>query len=170
VLDCIVERRSPLDPIKVAAEFATVLRNYRLREVQSDHFSAGFIIAAFHAAGIVCRHSHLDTSSTYGEVLGLFSSGRARLLDNARLIQELAGIERKTGPGRDKYDHAVGAHDDLAAACCGSLVLAASKPRVVTTGTSIIICGGGPRNIPGSSEFTGASRVFERALRTAGPT
>lgn len=170
VLDCIVERRAPFDPLRVAAEFAIVLRNYRLREVQSDHYAAGFVIGAFAAAGITARHSLLDTSSTYNEVLGLFSSGRAALLDNPRMIQQLASIERKTGTARDKYDHPVGQHDDLAAACCGSLVLAAVRPRVVTTGVSVVICGGTPRNIPGSSDFCGTSRVFERMLRTAGPT
>jgi hypothetical protein len=170
VLACIVQRRPPFDPLKVAAEFAAVLKNYKLREVQGDHYSAGFIVSAFSAAGVTYRHSALDTSATYGEVLGVFSSGRAALLDNARLIQQLASIERRTGTARDKYDHPVGQHDDLAAACCGALVLAAAKPRVVTTGTSVIVCSGGPRNIPGSSEFCGTSRVFERMLRTAAPT
>lgn len=170
VLDAIVERRPPFDQIKVAAEFASVLRIYKLREVQGAHYSAGFFVAAFAAAGVTYRYSGLDTSATYGEVVGLFSSARAVLLDNARMIEHLASIERKTGTARDKYDHPVGAHDDVAAAVCGSLVLAAARPRVVTTGTSIIIVGGGPRNIPGSSEFTGATRVFERMLKTAAPT
>ena len=167
---CLVERRPPFDPIQMAAGFADVLKSYGIREVTSDRFAAGFVIAAFAAAGITCRTSALDTSAIYGEALGIFTSGRARLVSNERLISQLAGIERKTGTARDRYDHGPGAHDDVAAACCGALVLANSKPKVVTSGTSVIICGGGPRNIPGSSEFTGASRVFERALRTAGPT
>jgi hypothetical protein len=168
---CLVEKRPPFDPIKVAAEFADVLKSYGLREVTGDRFSAGFIIGAFSAAGgVTYRTSALDTSSNYGEALGIFTSGRARLVSNERLISQLASIERRTGTARDKYDHPPGAHDDLAAACCGAMVLANSKPRVVTSGTSIIICGGTPRNIPGSSEFGGTSRVFERMLRTAGPT
>jgi hypothetical protein len=170
---CLVERRPPFDPIKVAADFADVLKSYGgLREVQSDHYAAGFVLAAFAAAGITARQSVLDTSATYGEALGLFTSGRARLVSNGRLISQLAGIERRTGMARDKYDHAAGAHDDLAAACCGAMVLANSKPRVVTSGTSIIICGNGPRNIPGSDTFVGdaRARVWDRVLQSSGPT
>jgi hypothetical protein len=163
---CLVERRPPFDPIQMAAAFSDILRSYGIREVTSDRFSAGFVIAAFSAAGITCRTSALDTSAIYGEALGIFTSGRARLLSNERCISQLAGIERKTGTARDRYDHSPGAHDDVAAACCGALVLANSKPRVVTSCVSIIICGGGPRSIPGSDTFTGASsRVWERTIR-----
>jgi hypothetical protein len=128
------------------------------------------VVRAFAAANVRYIHSQLDRSAIYGESLGIFTSGRARLIDNARLVSQLAGLERKVTSTRDKIDHSQGQHDDLANAACGALAPAAAKPRVVTTGVSIIICGGTPRNIPGSSEFCGTSRVVERMLRRAGPT
>jgi hypothetical protein len=166
---CLVERRPPFDPIQVAAEFADVLRSYSLREVTGDHYSAGFIIAAFAVSGITYRQSALNTSATYGEALGIFTSGRARLLSNERCISQLSSIERKTGTGIDRYDHPSGGHDDVAAACVGAMVLANSKARVVTSGTSIILCGNGPRDIPGSDTFTGYAgagrqRAWDRVL------
>jgi hypothetical protein len=60
---CLVERRPPFDPIQMAAGFADVLKSYGIREVTSDRFAAGFVIAAFAAAGITCRTSALDTSA-----------------------------------------------------------------------------------------------------------
>jgi hypothetical protein len=170
VLDCLMERKPPFDPLAVSREMADVIRSYGLREVTGDRYSGDFVVRAFATANVTYRHSALDRSAIYGEALGIFTSGKARLIDNTRLVSQLAGLERKVTSTRDKIDHPQGQHDDLANAACGALALAAAKPRVVTTGVSIIICGGTPRNIPGSSEFCGTSRVFDRMLKTAGPT
>jgi hypothetical protein len=170
VLDCLVERKPPFDPIAVSRDMAAVIISYGLREVTGDRYSGDFVVRAFAAANVRYIHSRLDRSSIYGEALGIFTSGRARLVDNARLVSQLAGLEQRTTSTRTKIDHIQGSHDDLANSACGAMVLAAKGSGVVTSGTSIIICGGGPRNIPGSSEFNGTSRVFDRMLKTAGPT
>jgi hypothetical protein len=50
--------------------------------------------------------------------------------DNASscLVAQLVGLERRTTRGgRDSIDHAPGAHDDLANAAMGSLVLVAAR-------------------------------------------
>jgi hypothetical protein len=53
----------------------------------------------------------------------LINSGRARLLDDQRLISQLCSLERRTARGgRDSIDHPPGAHDDVANAACGVLV------------------------------------------------
>ena len=173
VLDCLVERKPPFDPIAVSRDMSEVIKSYRLRECTGDRYSAEFVVSAFAAAGVRYIHSQLDRSAIYGEALGIFTSGRARLVDNARLVSQLAALERKTTATRDRIDHAPGQHDDLANASCGALALAAAKPRVVTSGTSIIICGSGnARNIPGSDVFVGEARqrVWDRMLRDAAPT
>ena len=82
-------------------------------------------------------------------MLPLFASGRARLLDNPRLVNQFAALERRTFPsGRDRIDHDRAGRDDLCNAAAGALVLAARRvpdePLIVMpfyTGT--------PRNIPG---------------------
>jgi len=63
--------------------------------------------------------------------LPLLLAGRVRLLDNATLRNQLAGLERRVGAGdRETVSHAqtASAHDDVAAAAAGALVLAASRP------------------------------------------
>ncbi len=74
----------------------------------------------------------MNKSEIYQAVLPLINSSRVRLLDNHRLAQQLAGLERRTGRGgRDSIDHSRGGHDDIANAVSGALVLAASeKPKM----------------------------------------
>ena len=49
------------------------------------------------------------------------------MLDNQRLTNQLLGLERRTArSGKDSIDHAPHAHDDLANACAGVLVTAAT--------------------------------------------
>jgi hypothetical protein len=55
------------------------------------------------------------------------------LLDNRRLISQLHGLERRTARGgKDSIDHGPGAHDDIANAVAGALVLAAGEIDSVT--------------------------------------
>jgi hypothetical protein len=80
--------------------------------------------------GINYRHSDRDRSAIYNDVLPLFNSGRVRLLDNRRLITQLASLERKTSSaGRDVVDHPRGARDDSANSAAGALVLATTKTK-----------------------------------------
>jgi hypothetical protein len=47
------------------------------------------------------------------------------LLDDARLLTQLVGLERRTARGgRDSIDHTPGAHDDLANAVAGLAAVA----------------------------------------------
>jgi hypothetical protein len=94
--------------------------------VVGDRYAASWTIDAFAKFGISYRHSDKDRSAVYSDVLPLFTSGRARLLDNQRLVGQLANLERRTtSSGRDKIDHPNGLHDDLANATSGALVRAA---------------------------------------------
>jgi hypothetical protein len=55
------------------------------------------------------------------------------LLDDDRLVRQLTGLERRVSRGvnRDNIDHPPGAHDDLANAVAGALVLAQTPPARV---------------------------------------
>src|SRR5437868_12238462 len=49
------------------------------------------------------------------------------LLEDARLLAQIVGIERRTARGgRDSIDHAPGAHDDVANAAAGAIAALAS--------------------------------------------
>jgi hypothetical protein len=62
--------------------------------------------------------------------LPMLLSGRVRLLDNTTLRNQLIGLERHVqAGGRETVTHAniASAHDDLAAAACGALVVAGDR-------------------------------------------
>jgi hypothetical protein len=55
----------------------------------------------------------------------LLNSRAVGLLDNPRLVTQIASLERRTGRlGKDAVDHAPNAHDDLANSVAGALALA----------------------------------------------
>ena len=63
------------------------------------------MVQSFAANGITYHHSHIDRSAIYANAVPLFTSGRARLLDNRKLVGQLAALERRTTATRDKIDH-----------------------------------------------------------------
>jgi hypothetical protein len=129
-LDSIVEIRAPFVPTEAVAQIAAVLKAYGLTTVTGDRYAAQFTVDAFAQCGIAYRASERDRSTIYVDALPAFGSGRIRLLDNPRLITQLAALERKTHPGgRDKIDHPRGQKDDVANAACGALVLATAVAR-----------------------------------------
>jgi hypothetical protein len=80
---------------------------------------------------ITYYHSNRDRSAIYADAVPLFTSGRARLLDNKRLVGQLAALERRTSATREKIDHPRGARDDVANAAAGALVTAADRRNEV---------------------------------------
>ena len=81
--------------------------------------------------------SERSKSQIYLEALPLLNGGRVELLDNERLISQIASLERRTARGgRESIDHpsGPGARDDLANAALGVLVLTAGgPPRLIIT-------------------------------------
>jgi len=129
VLDHVSERRPPFDAEQTVKEFAATLQRYRVGVVTGDRYAGEWPGQAFARHGISYVPSERSKSELYLEVLPMFSSGRVRLLDHLRLLAQLGGPERRTArSGRDSVDHGPGAnqHDDLANACAGALVTAAT--------------------------------------------
>jgi hypothetical protein len=122
-LDCLVEIVAPFDPGVATEAMAATLKAYGLHEVTGDHFSAQWVVSAFAKASIQYKHSELDRSTIYANALPLFTSGRARILDNRRLIGQIAQLERRAMPGgKDKIDHPRGMKDDASNSAMGVLV------------------------------------------------
>ena len=96
VLDLLYERHAPFNPSEVTAEIAALLKSYGCSHLVGDKYAAKWVVEAFAKAGISYRHSDADRSAIYLDCLPLFTSGRARLIDNARLIAQFAGLERRT--------------------------------------------------------------------------
>jgi hypothetical protein len=106
------------------------LKRYGLRTCTGDRYAADFAVDAFRANGITLEHSELTKSAIYGEMLPLINSGKVRLLDNRRAINQLCALERKTSrSGKDSIDHPPRGHDDLANAISGAAVHCATYMR-----------------------------------------
>jgi bifunctional DNA-binding transcriptional regulator/antitoxin component of YhaV-PrlF toxin-antitoxin module len=128
VLDVLREIRPPFNPSQVVAEFASLLKRYKVDRVESDRYGGEWICEAFAKEGIIVEPASLTVSELYLEALPMILSGSAELLDIPRLISQLVNLERRarTG-GRDLVTHVVGLHDDLANAVSGALYLAGSE-------------------------------------------
>ncbi len=128
VLDVVLERKPPFSPDSVVREFAAVSRGYRVGRVVGDRYAGEWPREAFRRMGVVYEPADKVKSDIYLTFLPLLNSGRVDLLDNPRLVGQLCSLERRTARGgRDTVDHAPGAHDDVANAAAGALVLATAK-------------------------------------------
>ena len=126
VLDLLFEKRAPFDPYAVTLEIVELLKTYRCAQVVGDSYGAKWVSEAFVKAGVTFRKSDQDRSAVYLNVLPLFTSGRARLIDSPRLVAQFAALERRTFPtGRDRIDHGRSGRDDACNSAAGALVLAA---------------------------------------------
>jgi hypothetical protein len=128
VLDHLFEKKPPFDASQTVAEVAALLKVYRVFEVQGDRYSIGFLESEFGRSGIRYLPAELDRSELFLSALPLLTSHRVRLLDNARLIEQFAQLERRIGStGRDSVTHPRSGHDDVANACAGCLVAASTR-------------------------------------------
>lgn len=113
----------PFSPESVCAEFAVACARYGVRSLRGDKWGGAFVVEGFQKHGIAYEPSAVPKSDIYKNVLSVLNSGRAKLLDNQKLIAQLCGLERRTARGgRDSIDHAPSQHDDLANAAAGVIV------------------------------------------------
>jgi hypothetical protein len=128
VLDLVREVKPPFSPEAVVREFATTLKSYGISQVTGDRYGGEWPRERFSAAAITYRPSERSRSEIYLELLPLLNAKQVILIDNARLITQLSGLERHVSrSGAESIDHAPGGHDDLANAAAGAAVLAAKS-------------------------------------------
>jgi len=129
VVDAIREIPAPFDPEAAVEELAQFLRPYKVTETTGDRYAAAWVTTAFARHRIKYKHSELNRSQLYLELLPRLNSRTIKLLDHPRAVNQICQLERRTARGgRDSIDHPDGAHDDLAnsiAGLCG--VVAARK-------------------------------------------
>ena len=132
MLDCLLEIRPPFNPDSATAQVSEALKAYRCRSTVGDRYGAEWVVQAFRKCGINYRPSERDRSSLYLDALPLFTTGRARLLDNKRLVQQFASLERRTSAvGKDRVDHGPAGADDACNAAAGAMVLAVSRQPMI---------------------------------------
>lgn len=124
VLDVVREVAPPFNPADVVRTFATIPRQYGIREAVGDRHAIGFVLHEFAAEGIKFTPSPLTKSDLFAELLPLVNTGRVELLDVPTLRSQLLALERRAvRGGKDAIDHPRGAHDDVANAAAGALTL-----------------------------------------------
>jgi hypothetical protein len=128
ILDVIREVKPPFSPEAVVAEFAEVLKRYRLSTVTGDRYAGEWVREHFTRRGIFYEYSEKAKSAIYLDLLPLINSRSVDLLDDDRLVRQLVLLERRVGrsTGRDIIDHPPGAHDDIANAVAGAVTIAAA--------------------------------------------
>lgn len=133
VLDCVVEIKPPFNPTSATEQMAATLKSYGLHSTIGDKYAAEWVVDAFAKCGIRYEHSDRDRSAAYLGALPLFTSGRVRLIDSKRLVNQFASLERRTfAGGRDRVDHGPGGHDDVCNAVALALVSRGRQPMVIS--------------------------------------
>src|SRR5207237_2265151 len=115
VLDLVREVRPPFSPEATVTAFAKELTRYGVRSITGDSYAGEWPREAFRKCGIEYLVSELHRSDLYLELLPAINSGACELLDHTRLLNQLAGLERRVGrSGKDAIDHRKGSFDDVA--------------------------------------------------------
>jgi hypothetical protein len=128
VLDAVRERKPPFSPEDVVSEFAELLKSYRVTKVTGDRYAGEWPVERFREHGVTYEPAAKPKSDLYRDMLPAINSRKVDLLDDAKLITQLVGLERRTARGgKDSIDHAPNAHDDIVNAVAG-VVAALAAP------------------------------------------
>ena len=145
VLDLIREVRAPFRPKDVVAEWAPLLKYYRIHDVRGDRYAGAWPANEFADRGISYDVSELTKGDIYREFLPYLNSGRTSLLDNPRMVNQFCSLDRRSvRGGRDTIDHKPNDHDDLANAVAGALVMVLGEPGVMRISDEAVAMAGQP--------------------------
>jgi hypothetical protein len=124
VVDLVREVKPQFSPETVVLDFVQLLKSYRvLDNVTADRFAGLWVAERFRVHGIQVLQAAKPKSDLYRDFLPIINSGGVELLDHAKAIGQICGLERRTARGgRDSIDHAPGGHDDLANVIAGAVV------------------------------------------------
>jgi hypothetical protein len=130
IADVVRGKRAPFDPNAVVAEYAALLKEYRVRKLSGDNYSAAWVEMAWKAEGLIYERSELAKSGIYLESLPLFVRQVVAIPEQSTLTRELRLLERRTSrAGKDIVDHGRTGSDDYANSLCGLLYLLTKKTK-----------------------------------------
>lgn len=139
IVDCIREARPPFSPEDVTRDFADTLKSYGVRSCEGDRYAGEWPREAFSKHGIRYDASAKPKNELYKDLLPKLNAGQIDLLDNARLVNQLCNLERRTTRGgRDSVDHPAHAHDDVCNAVAGLAGMVAKPAHGFVKRTTII--------------------------------
>jgi hypothetical protein len=121
-IDLVRGTTGKFDPQAATLHFAAVCKEYNVRTVIGDSYTALWVSGAWHASGVKYERSELNKSQIYLEALPLFARHLVRMPNHPKLLKELRLLDLYNHRGgRQTVDHPRGAHDDHANAVCGCL-------------------------------------------------
>jgi len=103
VLAALREWRPRFSPDAVCEEIAVLLKSYNLSRCYSDKFSGDWVASRLLSHGIQVDFNEKTASEIYLELLAPLNSGRIQLLDNVKLISQLAALERRNTRSSRSY-------------------------------------------------------------------
>jgi len=128
IIDAVREFRPFFSPSAVIGDLVILLKNYRIWQMNGDHFAGEFPRELFRQHGICYEVCKSPKSDLYRDLLPLLNSGRIVLPRNDRLVAQIVGLERRvTRAGKDSIDHAPNGHDDVANCVAGVAAVLHSK-------------------------------------------
>ena len=115
-------------PATIVAEYAELLRAYRINSATSDKYAGSWPADEFKRHKIRIDYSAMNRSQLYQDALPILNTGRVELPLDVKLLTQFAGLERRTSrSGVDKIDHPQGGSDDRANAVAGLIYVANKK-------------------------------------------
>jgi hypothetical protein len=129
VIDCVIEIRPPFSPPNAVALIASTLSSYGIRRATADRWGLAFVASEFERHQIALEYSDKASSEIFRQALPIIRSGRARLPDNDRMINQFVNLERRILPGggeRIGHPERGGHHDDIGVVVSGCLVALAA--------------------------------------------
>jgi len=134
ILDVVREHKPKFSPSEVVAEYAALLKSYRIKKINGDRYAGEWAREPFRAHGVTYEANAKPKSDLYRDLLPSINSGHVALLDLPRLSNQLIGLERRTARGgKDSIDHAPGGHDDVANAVAGAVAMLGQASNYDTT-------------------------------------
>ena len=159
VVDVLRARRGI--PADITAEYAAMLKSYRIRKVTGDKYAGSWPGDEFKKYGIKYTPSNKPKSGLYLDLLPALNSGRVELPPDDRLLNQLIGLERRTArSGRDSIDHSPGSHDDRANVIAGLV-----STKAASSYDLVKLMGGYPEE---PKHTRSSRRPLIEALRAAG--
>lgn len=107
-----------------------VLERYNIRIVTGDNYAGTWVPDEFWKHRIQYEASRKNRSQLYLEMLPRIMSRGVWLPKNARLVNQLTGLQRRVASsGRESIDHPPNGHDDCANAVAGVVESLAEQAR-----------------------------------------
>jgi hypothetical protein len=139
LIDALRDLKPPFSPEAVTAEFAALMKSYRVTSVTSDRYAGAWVAERLRTHGMAHDVSKLSASELFVALVPALNGGRVQLLDNVGLLNQLVALERRnTVSSKPSVGHPRNGHDDASVCIAGVChALLGREPAPVASITSL---------------------------------